>query len=147
MPPNAPPPERGVRVPVPVIVAAVVAGVAAVVVTSLFLPIKPGAPAKPPVSVDSSPAADTGLDVKWRSGRMDGGDCVGTFEVKRGSSTSAQFVAFVMDTSGAILAKDSVSVKSAVVPGLLVDFRFRRVACARIYDWQLQVTTPKARPK
>ena len=60
---------------------------------------------------------------------MDGDDCIGTFEVKRGSSASAQFVAFVMDTSGAILARDSASVKSAVVAGLLVDFRFRHVAC------------------
>jgi len=145
MPPSAPPPERGVRVPVPVIVAAVVVGVAAVVITSLFLPGKPAAPA--PAPVDSSAAADTGLDVRWRSGRMDGVDCLGTFEVKRGSSASAQFVAFVMDTSGAILARDTASVKSAVVPGLLVDFRFRRVACDRIYDWQLQVTTPKARPR
>ena len=143
MPPSAPP-ERGVRVPVPVIVAAVVVGVAAVVVASLFLPGKPPAA---PAPVDSSAAADTGLDVRWRSGRMDGVDCLGTFEVKRGSSASAQFVAFVMDTSGAILARDTASVKSAVVPGLLVDFRFRRVACDRIYDWQLQVTTPKARPK
>jgi hypothetical protein len=147
MPPSAPPPERGVRVPVPVIVAAVVAGVAAVVVASLFLPGKPGAPAQPPASVDSSAAADTGLDVRWRSGRMDGVDCLATFEVKRGRSASAQFVAFVMDTTGAILTRDSVNVKSAVVPGLLVDFRFRRVACTRIYDWQLQVTTPKTRPR
>jgi len=147
VPPSARPPERGVRVPVPVIVGAVVAGVVAVVVTALFLPIKPGTPARPPASVDSSATADTGLDVRWRSGRMDGVDCLGTFEVKRGSSASAQFVAFVMDTSGAILARDSVNVKSAVVPGLLVDFRFRRVACPRIYDWQLQVTTPKTRAK
>ncbi len=143
----APPPERGVRVPVPVIIGAVVAGVVAVAVTALFLPIKPRAPARPPAPLDSAAAADTGLDVRWRSGRMDGSDCLATFEVKRGRSTSAQFVAFVMDTTGAILTRDSVSVRSAVVPGLLVDFRFRRVACNRIYDWQLQVTTPKARPK
>ena len=147
-PPSAPPPDRGVRVPVPVIIGAVVAGLVAVAVTALFLylPNKPGAPARSPAAVDSAAAADTGLDVRWRSGRMDGNDCLATFEVKRGRSASAQFVAFVMDTTGAILTRDSVSVRSAVVPGLLVDFRFRRVACNRIYDWQLQVTTPKARP-
>jgi len=146
-PPAAPPPERGVRVPVPVIIGAVVVGVVAVAITALFLPLKPGTPARPPTAVDSAAAADTGLDVRWRSGRMDGTDCLATFEVKRGRSTSAQFVAFVMDTTGAILTRDSVSVRSAVVPGLLVDFRFRRVVCDRIYDWQLQVTTPKARPR
>jgi hypothetical protein len=31
------------------------------------------------------------------------------------------------------------------MPGVLIDFRFRRVACDRVYDWQLQVKTPKAR--
>lgn len=142
-PPSAPPPQRGV--PVPVIVGALVAGLVAVAVTALLLPNKPGAPATPPATaVDTPAAADTGLDVRWRSGRMERGDCIGTFEVTRGGGTSAQFVAFVMDTTGAIIARDSGGVQSAV-PGVLIDFRFRRVACERIYDWQLQVTTPKAR--
>lgn len=133
----------------PVVLGALAAGAVAVAVAWLLLsPNKLRAPGNAaPARVDSAAAADTGLDVRWRSGLMDGADCLGTFEVKRGSSTSAQFVAFVMDTSGAIMARDSVSVKSAVVPGLLVDFRFRRVACDRIYDWQLQVTTPKTHPK
>ncbi len=144
-PPSAPVTPGGTGVPVSVIAAAVVAGVVAVVVTALLLPNKPGAPTKPAASapVDTPAAADTGLDVRWRSGRMDRGDCLGTFEVTRGDSKSAKFVAFVMDTSGAIMARDSVDVLSAR-PGLLVDFRFRRVRCDRIYDWQLQVMTPKA---
>jgi hypothetical protein len=142
MAPAAPSPERGV--PVPVIVGAVVAGLVAVAVTALFLPNKPAAPAKPAASVDSSAPADTGLDVRWRSGRMERADCIGTFEVTRGGGTPAQFVAFVMDTTGAIIARDSGSVDSAM-PGVLIDFRFRRVACERVYDWQLQVKTPKAR--
>ena len=75
---------------------------------------------------------------------MEGADCIGTFEVTRGGGTRAQFVAFVMDTSGSIIARDSGKVDSAL-PGVLIDFRFRRVGCDRIYDWQLQVTTPKAR--
>ena len=142
-PPSAPPPQGGVRVPVPVIVGAVAIGLAAVAVASRLLPNKSGAPSTPaPVSTPT--AADTGLDVRWRSGRMERGDCIGTFEVKRGGGTRAQFVAFVMDTSGAIIARDSGAVDSAL-PGVLVDFRFRRVACDRIYDWQLQVTTPKTR--
>ena len=132
------------RVPVPVIIGAVVIGLAAVAITALLLPNKSGAPASPSASVATPPAADTGLDVRWRSGRMEGRDCIGTFEVKRGGGTRAQFVAFVMDTSGAIIARDSGKVDSAV-PGVLVDFRFRGVACERIYDWQLQVTTPKVR--
>ena len=129
--------------PVPVIVGAVVVGLAAVGVTALFLN-KPSAPATPPASVSAPTPADTGLDVRWRSGRMEGRDCIGTFEVKRGGGTRAQFVAFVMDTSGAIIARDSGKVDAAV-PGVLIDFRFRAVACQRIYDWQVQVTTPKAR--
>ena len=43
-----------------------------------------------------------------------------------------------------LIARDSGSIDSAI-PGVLIDFRFRRVACERVYDWQLQVTTPKAR--
>ena len=132
------------RVPVSVIVAAVVVGLAVVAVTALLLPNKSGAPARPPAPVNTPAAADTGLDVRWRSGRMEGRDCIGTFEVKRGGGTRAQFVAFVMDTSGAIIARDSGKVDAAV-PGVLVDFRFRGVSCERIYDWQLQVTTPKVR--
>ena len=147
--PAAPAKPGGGGIPVPVVLAALAAGALAVALTALLLlPNKRGAPANAASPRgDSAAAADTGLDVRWRSGRMDGVDCLGTFEVKRGSSTSAQFVAFVMDTSGAIMARDSVQVKSAVVPGLLVDFRFRRVACTRIYDWQLQVTTPKTRTR
>jgi hypothetical protein len=135
-----------VRVPVSVIVGAVVVGLAAVAVTWQFLPNKSGAPAQPAASATTGTpaAADTGLDVKWRSGRMERADCIGTFEVKRGGGTRAQFVAFVMDTSGAIIARDSGKVDAAV-PGVLIDFRFRGVACDRIYDWQLQVTTPKVR--
>ena len=130
--------------PVPVIVGAVVAGLVAVAVTALFLPNTWRTPATPPAPVKTPAPADTGLDVRWRSGRMDGRDCVGTFEVKRGGGTRAQFVAFVMDTSGAIIARDSGKVDAAV-PGVLVEFRFRGVTCERIYDWQLQVTTPKVR--
>ncbi|HEX5075919.1 MAG TPA: hypothetical protein VFW03_22085 [Gemmatimonadaceae bacterium] len=129
--------------PIPVIVGAVVVGLAVVAVTALLMPNKSGAPANPPAAVNTA-AADTGLDVRWRSGRMEGRDCIGTFEVKRGGGTRAQFVAFVMDTSGAIIARDSGKVDAAV-PGVLVDFRFRGVSCQRIYDWQLQVTTPKVR--
>jgi hypothetical protein len=132
-----------VRVPVPVVVGAVVAGLAAVAITWQFLPNKSGAPAAAPATAAPAPA-DTGLDVRWRSGRMDGRDCIGTFEVKRGGGTRAQFVAFVMDTSGAIISRDSGKVDAAV-PGVLIDFRFRGVTCERIYDWQLQVTTPKVR--
>lgn len=149
-PPSDPARQGGGGIPVSVVLAALVAGALAVAFTALLLllPNKRGAPGNAASARgDSAAAADTGLDVRWRSGRMDGVDCLGTFEVKRGHSASAQFVAFVMDTSGAIMARDSVQVKSAVVPGLLVDFRFRRVACTRIYDWQLQVTTPKASPK
>jgi hypothetical protein len=142
-PPSAPAQAGGPRVPVSVIVGAVAAGVLAVAVTAVLLPNKPDAPAKPPAAIDTPAVADTGLEVRWRSGRMDAGDCIGTFEVTRGGGTSAQFVAFVMDTSGAIMARDSARVQSAV-RGLLVDFRFRRVACERINDWQLQVSTPKA---
>lgn len=130
--------------PVPVVIGAVVAGLVAVGVTALLLPNKSGAPAKPPAPVDTPAAADTGLDVRWHSGRMERGDCIGTFEVKRGGGTPAQFVAFVMDTTGAIIARDSGKVDAAT-PGVLVDFRFRGVTCERIYDWQLQVTTPKVR--
>lgn len=132
------------RIPVPVIVGAVVAGLVAVAVTAWLLPNKSGAPASAPAPVNAPAAADTGLDVRWRSGRMERRDCIGTFEVKRGGGTRAQFVAFVMDTTGAVIARDTGRVDAAV-PGVLIDFRFRGVTCDQIYDWQLQVTTPKAR--
>ena len=112
------------RVPVSVIVAAVVVGLAVVAVTALLLPNKSGAPARPPAPVDTPAAADTGLDVRWRSGRMEGRDCIGTFEVKRGGGTRAQFVAFVMDTSGAIIARDSGKRRMPRCPGSSSIFGF-----------------------
>jgi hypothetical protein len=143
--PGAAPPG-GTRLPLPVIGLALAFGVLAVAITSLFLP-KGGPGPGTTVStqgVDTTAAADTGLDVRWRSGRKDDDDCIATFEVTRGNGTRAQFVAFVMDTSGAVMARDSARVASAV-RGLLVELRFRHVDCEEIDDWQLQVTTPRAR--
>jgi hypothetical protein len=136
----------GVRIPLPVIAIALVVGGVMVALTWLLLPkrqVEPSAPSSA-APVDTVAPADTGLDVRWRSGRKDDDDCIGTFEVTRGDGTRAQFVASVMDTAGAIMARDSARVASAV-PGLLVDFRFRHVDCEEIADWQLQVATPKGR--
>ena len=132
----------------PVVLAALAAGAFAVAVTAalLFLPNKSGAPGRAASARDTTAAADTGVDVRLRSSRMEAGDCIGTFEVTRGAGTRADFVAFVMDKSGAVIARDTQTVKAAV-RGLLVDFRFRRTGCDRIDDWQMQVTTPKASPK
>lgn len=142
-----PPPPAGTRVPLPVIAFALVFGVLAVAITSLFLPAgRPGATTPVPTQrVDSTAPADTGLDVRWQGGRKDGDDCIGTFEVTRGGGTRAEFVAFVMDSTGAVMAGDSSRVDAAV-PGLRVALRFRQVRCEKIDDWQLQVTTPKSRP-
>lgn len=136
----------GPRIPPSVIAIAVVVGGLAVALTSLLLPkrqVQPGAPSST-AAADTVVPADTGLDVRWRSGRKDDDDCIGSFEVTRGDGSRAQFVAFVMDTTGAIMARDSVRVASAV-RGLLVEFRFRHVDCEEIADWQLQVATPKGR--
>ena len=133
-------------VPIPVIVAAVCVGALAVMLTAVAMRPRKPTPAQPlaATSGDSTPRADSALDIRWRSGRMDGDDCLGTFEVTRGTGTGAQFVAFVMDKTGAVMGRDSARVSSAV-RGLLVDFRFRHVDCKKIDDWQLQATTPKRR--
>jgi hypothetical protein len=126
-------------------VLALAFGALAVAITSLFLPKGTPGPETPKAvrGVDTTAAADTGLDVRWRNGRKDNDDCIGTFEVTSGGGTPAQFVAFVMDSTGAVMAGDSTRVESAV-RGLLVELRFRNVRCEAIDDWQLQVTTPKA---
>jgi hypothetical protein len=132
-------------VPLPIVGAAMVVGAAAVIVTAMLLrPAKPNdqLPAVPLVAPESTPPREGALDVRWRSGRTNDDDCIGTFEVTRGSGTRARFVAFVMDSSGGVMARDSARVESAV-SGLLVDFRFRHVDCDEIADWQLQATTPK----
>jgi hypothetical protein len=128
-------------VPVHVIVSALIFGAFVVGLAALLMrpASQPGANA---TKSDSAARADTALDIGWRSGRMDGNDCVGTFEVKRGAGTPARFVAFVLDSSGAVMAQDSGGVAAAVT-GVLVDFRFRKVACSKIADWQLQALTPK----
>ena len=145
-PPIEPPQTGGVRIPLPVMAIALVVGALVVALTSLLLPKRQVEPSPPSsaAAVDSVAPADTGLDVRWRSGRKDDDDCIGTFEVTRGDGARAQFVAFAMDTTGAIMARDSARVASAVA-GLLVEFRFRHVDCEEIADWQLQVATPKAR--
>lgn len=132
-------------VPLPVVGGAVLVGAAVVIVTAVALRPEPNesAPSVPAITADSTLPSEASLDVRWRSGRMSDDDCVGTFEVTHGSGTRAGFVAFVMDSSGAVMARDSARVASAVA-GLLVDFRFRHVDCDEIADWQLQATTPKA---
>jgi hypothetical protein len=136
----------GTRIPLPVIAIALVVGGLVVALTSLLLPKRPAEPSASSAmaAVDTVVPTDTGLDVRWRSGRKDDDDCIGTFEVTRGDGTRAQFVAFVMDSSGAVMARDSARVGSAV-RGLLVELRFRHVDCDEIADWQLQVATPKGR--
>jgi hypothetical protein len=149
-PPSTPPIEPaqtgGTRIPLPVIAIALVVGGLVVALTSLLLPKRRVEPSPPSsrAAADTIAPADTGLDVRWRSGRKDDDDCIGTFEVTRGDGARARFVAFAMDTTGAIMARDSARVASAV-PGLLVEFRFRHVDCEEIADWQLQVATPKGR--
>ena len=149
-PPAVPPPAAPAQpttqtpragVPVHVIVSALIFGAFVVGLAALLM-----RPASPPganaTKADSAARGDTALDIGWRSGRMDGSDCIGTFEVKRGAGTPARFVAFVLDSSGAVMAQDSGGV-AAAVSGVLVDFRFRKVTCSKIADWQLQALTPK----
>lgn len=145
-PTTTPTQTSGTRIPLPVIAIALVVGGLVVALTSLLLPKRQGEQTGPSSTavLDTVAPADTGLDVRWRSGRNDDDDCIGTFEVTRGDGTRAQFVAFVMDSTGAVMARDSARVASAV-RGLLVELRFRHVDCDEIADWQLQVATPKGR--
>jgi len=137
--------QRVRAVPLQFVAIAVTVGAVAVALASAAMrsnTAEPAALSAP--ALDTSSAAERGLDFRWRSGRMVDDDCVGTFELVSGPTTSARVVAFVMDTSGAIMARDSARVESTV-RGLLVEFRFRHVDCDEISDWQLQVTTPRAR--
>jgi len=145
-PTTTPTQTSGTRIPLPVIAIALVVGGLVVALTSLLLPKRQVEQTGPSstAALDSITPADTGLDVRWRSGRKDDDDCIGTFEVTRGDGARAQFVAFVMDSTGAVMARDSARVPSAV-RGLLVELRFRHVDCEEIADWQLQVATPKGR--
>lgn len=155
-PPNRepPPPEAAptgpaspsgvVSIPVPVLFGALAIGLLAVVGVAVVTRSAPNAapPAAVPVAADSVVRPEGPIDVRFRSGSMNGDDCIGTFEVTQGAGTPARLVAFVMDTSGAVMARDSAQVTAAVA-GLFVDFRFRHVDCDEIDDWQLQATTPK----
>ena len=140
-------PTGGTTVPLSVIVISLVIASLVVALTWLFLPKQASAPRGPAAAAaaDTVAAPDTGLDVRWRGNRQDKTDCVGTFEVTRGGGTPAQFTAFMLDSAGGVIARDSARVGSAV-RGLLVEFRFRRLSCKAIADWQLQVATPKAAP-
>jgi hypothetical protein len=134
-------------VPLPVVLAALGVGALAVVgvafATRAAPNATPSAHATATVAPDTA-AAEKPMDIRWRSGRMDDDDCIGTFEISNGSGTRARFKAFVMDTSGAVMARDSARVDAAV-SGLFVEFRFRHVDCDEIDDWRLEVTTPKRR--
>ena len=142
----APSPLRA-TVPVPVLLAALGIGALAVAVVA-FVTRSPR-DATPPsgagfiAAPDSSARTDSVMDVRWRSGRMDDDDCIGTFEVSNGNGTRVAFTAFVIDSSGAVMARDSARVDAAV-SGLFVEFRFRHVDCDEIADWRLEARTPKA---
>ncbi len=135
-------------VPLPVVLAALGAG--ALAVAGVAFAIRAAPNAMPPAGATATTASDTAalaekpMDVRWRSGRMDDDDCIGTFEISNGNGTRARFKAFVMDTSGAVMARDSARVDAAV-SGLFVEFRFRHVDCDEIDDWRLEATTPKRR--
>jgi hypothetical protein len=134
-------------VPLPVVLAALGAGVLAVAGVAFAIRAAPNAtpPADARLAVPpDTAAAEKPMDIRWRSGRMDDDDCIGTFEISNGSGTRARFKAFVMDTSGAVMARDSARVDAAV-SGLFVEFRFRHVDCDEIDDWRLEATTPKRR--
>jgi hypothetical protein len=137
-------PSGVVSIPIPVLLGALAIGLLAVVGVAVATRSAPNAPAAAaaPAAADSVVRPDGPIDVRFRSGRMNGDDCIGTFEVTHGAGTPARLVAFVMDTSGAVMARDSAQVAAAVA-GLFVDFRFRHVDCDEIDDWQLQATTPK----
>jgi hypothetical protein len=134
-------------VPLPVVLAAVGAG--ALAVAGVAFAIRGVPNATPPADAMATLAPDTAaaatpMDIRWRSGRMEDDDCIGTFEISNGTGTRARFKAFVMDTSGAVMARDSARVDAAV-SGLFVEFRFRHVDCDEIDDWRLEATTPKRR--
>jgi hypothetical protein len=133
--------QRLKAIPLSVLAGALGVGLVAVALTSTLL--DSGKPATPTTALDTA-RGDAALDFRWRAGRMDDGDCVGTFELTSGPATPARLVASVIDSSGAAIASDSAQVASTV-RGLSVDFRFRGVNCDRISDWQMQVMTPKAR--
>jgi hypothetical protein len=134
-------------VPLPVVLAAL--GVGALAVVGVAFAIRAAPNATPPAGATATVAPDTAaaekpMAIRWRSGRMDDDDCIGTFEISNGTGTRARFKAFVMDTSGAVMARDSARVDAAV-SGLFVEFRFRHVDCDEIDDWRLEATTPKRR--
>jgi hypothetical protein len=134
-------------VPRPVVGAAIVAGalaVAAVAVATRPAPNDLTAALPAPAADSAAGGPDTPIDIRYRSGRMDDDHCIGTFEVTRGPGSRARFVAFVMDTGGAIIGRDSARVESAVT-GIFVEFRFRYVDCEEIDDWQIQATTATPR--
>jgi hypothetical protein len=135
--------QRLKAIPLSVLAGALSVGLVAVALTSALLDSRKPDPATPATATDTA-RGEAALDFRWRAGRMDGGDCVGTFELTRGPATPARLVASVIDSSGAPMASDSVQVASTV-RGMSVDFRFRGVSCNRISDWQMQVMTPKAR--
>ena len=134
------------RPPIPthVLAGAAAAGLLAAAAAALIMRPSPPSPPGTVPSADSA-AADTAFDVKWQGQRTDGADCIGTFEVTSGTVTG-KFIAFVMDSSGAVMAGDSTDVAGAG-RGKHIDLRFRRVKCAKIGDWQLQVLTPKTTAK
>lgn len=134
------------RPPIPTHVLAGAAAAGLLVTALAALMMRP--PTNPPpgtVPSADSAAADTAFDVRWQGQRRDGADCIGTFEVTKGTVTG-KFIAFVMDSSGGVMGGDSTDV-AAAGRGKHIDLRFRRVNCAKIGDWQLQVLTPKTPPK
>ena len=129
------------RIPLPVIGGAVVAGLLAAAAAALMMRPSPKGSGPPTTS-----PADTALDIRWRTQRPDGPDCVATFEVTQGATNGSRFVAFVMDSSGQVMGGDSTAAIN-VGRGQKIDFRFRGVNCTKIGDWQLQVLSPKAPTK
>jgi hypothetical protein len=141
--------ELVTRVP-PRVLAAIV-GVAAVVAVSAALMLRPAtamnaAPVELPEApaVPAAPVDDTPFAFRSRGSRADDDDCLMTFESTAGTPAPWSITADVMDSSGTVIARDAKRVTS-LLPGLLVEFRFKHVDCDEIESWQFQGETRKRR--
>ena len=128
-----------------------IVGVAAVVAVSAALLIRP-APAIDTGPVDvrqaalapAAPRDEHPFAFRSRGSRADDDDCLMTFEATAGTAAPWSITVDVMDTSGTVIARDAKRVTS-LLPGLLVEFRFKHVDCDEIESWQFQGETRKRR--
>jgi hypothetical protein len=134
------------RVMSPALLGALIAGISGVMLVAIIA-LKLSAPKEEVAAGILAPdviqreQADTSFAFSAAGWRNDGGTCIATMRVTALGRPPRRLSLFVMNAAGAVIGRDEID-KPVLAVGAMVDFRFRRVDCDDVEEWQVQGAFP-----